>query len=92
MKKAYQLSSLGVPLKHFGAREFTEFEWDRLMAWYKSRGVKPRWGLVKEEVKKPIRRKAKEKIDLEIIPKSVEVEIKPENVKVEIDVKPNNDE
>ena len=59
MKKAYQLSSLGVPLKHLGVREFSESRWDRLMAWYKSRGVKPRWELVKEE-KPPVKRKTKE--------------------------------
>ena len=58
MKKAYQLSSLGVPLKHLGVREFSESRWDRLMAWYESRGVKPRWELVKE--KPPVKRKTKE--------------------------------
>ena len=49
MKKAYQTSSLGVPLKHLGVRKFTEMEWDRLMEWYKSRKVKIRWVPVKEE-------------------------------------------
>jgi len=40
---AYQLSSLGVPLKNLGAVEFTESRWNKLMKFYKDRGVKPRW-------------------------------------------------
>ena len=58
MKKAYQTSPIGVPLKHLGVRKFTEMEWDRLMAWYKSRKVKIRWVLVKED--KPPKRRRKE--------------------------------
>jgi len=41
--RAYQISTLGVPQKTLGVREFTEKEWKNLMDFYKSRGVKPRW-------------------------------------------------
>jgi len=56
--KAYQLSSYGVPLKHYGVREFDEGEWEKLMAFYKKRGIKPRWQKVPEV--KPKAEKASE--------------------------------
>ena len=92
MKKAYQLSSLGVPLKHLGVREFSESRWDRLMAWYKSRGVKPRWELVKE-VKKPIRRRAKEVSVLDALSeRSERLRDEGGEKKESQDVKPNKEE
>ena len=93
MKKAYQLSSLGVPLKHLGARKFTEFQWERLMAWYKSRRVKPRWELAKDPVKKPVKKKkVVEAIKERIV--EIEAEDNKENISEEniSDVKPNNNE
>ena len=41
--RAYQISTLGVPQKTLGVREFTEKEWQELMKFYKDRDVKPRW-------------------------------------------------
>ena len=69
--KAYQLSSYGVPLKHYGVREFDEGEWEQLMAFYKKRGVKPRWEKIAE---KPRLRKIVEKPKPEVKQKEIESE------------------